>query len=283
VNTIGSYFRYFVSSLNDYDETEARSVAAIAFEYVMGLRRIDLTIRSEETLNEDKQKKLNIILSELKAGKPIQHITNEAWFYGMKLFVNEHVLIPRRETEELVELIVRDTKETPDVILDFCTGSGCIALALKKAFPGSVVKGFDVSEMALNVARKNAKENSLDVEWIECDLLNNFPNEKADLIVSNPPYVLRSETTSLAARVKNHEPHVALFVPDNDPLVFYRTISNQSVIHSPGAHLYYEINEILGKEISELHSQMKFTNPEILKDMQGKDRFFRGVVPGRIL
>jgi release factor glutamine methyltransferase len=279
VDTIGSYYRFFCSSLVNYEKEEAGIVASLVFEHELGLNRIDLTLRSDDGIDHAKRMRLDTLLEALKRNVPVQYVLGETWFYGMRLEVNSHVLIPRRETEELVETIVRKTKSDPKIIIDFCTGSGCIALAMKKSFPGTEVIGIDVSEEALNVARRNAVSNSLQVSFEKINILKNFPDVKAGIVVSNPPYVLFSERSAMDPRVTEFEPDIALFVQNDNPLIFYRRISELSMVHSPGAEIYYEINEMMGKEISELHSQLGFTNYEILKDLQGKDRFFRGRIP----
>ena len=281
MNTVGSTYQNFIKDLEThYEPDEARAVTSMVFEQVAGLSRIDITIKSDQFFESSDLDKLKRMLTELKTGKPIQYITGYTWFLGNKIFVNENVLIPRRETEELVDWIVRDIKSSPKIIVDYCTGSGCIAIALKKIFPDAQVIGIDISEKALEVASGNASINSVNVEWIQSDLLSVRTDIKADLIVSNPPYVLNNERKSMPDRVKKFEPAKALFVPDNDPLIFYRQISKLALKYCPvGAMIYYEINEVMGKEISDLHSQLGYTDYILKKDMQEKDRFFKASLP----
>jgi release factor glutamine methyltransferase len=285
MNTVGSVYNDFLSGLSsEYDAEEARSIAAIAFEHVLKLSRIELTTKKDFVIPNAEFTRLNTFLLDLKTGKPVQYITGEVFFQGMYLLVNEHVLIPRRETEELVDLIMREVIDPPKTIIDFCTGSGCIALALKQAFPESNVIGVDISEKALEVAQVNAERNSLKVEWLNFDVLTTQFDFTADLIVSNPPYILQKEKGSMLRRVKNFEPLQALFVPDNDALVFYKSISRWALRNVVNQGLiYYEFNEALGDELAELHSQLGFSDYHIKKDLQGKDRFFKAVVPSRSL
>ncbi len=285
MNTVGAVYRKFIEALSgDYDSDEARQVTNIVFEKNLGLRRIDITLEEQTVIQDERITELNDILSKLKTGMPVQYIFGHVWFHGLKLKVNGNVLIPRRETEELADWIIKDFKTPPKTIIDYCTGSGCIALALKKAFPHSRVIGVDVSKGALDLAMENARMNSLDVEWICTDILNSDPGISADLIVSNPPYVLKKESSLMPDRVKKFEPSLALFVENNDPLVFYHRISSLSMKNSPEkALIYYEINEAMGKEISELHSHLGFTEYWIKKDMQEKDRFLKAVLPAHSL
>ena len=248
MNTVGSTYQNFIKDLEThYEPDEARAVTSMVFEQVAGLSRIDITIKSDQFFESSDLDKLKRMLTELKTGKPIQYITGYTWFLGNKIFVNENVLIPRRETEELVDWIARDIKSSPKIIV---------------------------------VASGNASINSVNVEWIQSDLLSVRTDIKADLIVSNPPYVLNNERKSMPDRVKKFEPAKALFVPDNDPLIFYRQISKLALKYCPvGAMIYYEINEVMGKEISDLHSQLGYTDYILKKDMQEKDRFFKASLP----
>jgi len=281
METVGSVYQKFITNLSDdYEPNEARQVASIVFENTLGLSRIDLATKGNSALSDGDLNELNNILSELLMGMPVQYIIGHVWFHELKLKVNENVLIPRRETEELVEWIIRDVKSQPETIIDYCTGSGCIALALKKAFPAARVIGIDLSERALEVAAENARINSIDVEWIRMNVLENDSALSADIIVSNPPYVMLSEGSLMSDRVRKFEPYQALFVEDIDPLAFYRRISSLSLKNSAKmAVIYYEINEAMGLKISELHSQLGFTDYLIKKDLQEKDRFFKTSLP----
>lgn len=285
MNTVGFVFKNFISGLRSgYDSDEARTVAAMVFDHTLGMSRVEITAKSRAAVSETDMARLDSMLSDLQTGKPVQYIIGYTWFQGMKISVNQHVLIPRRETEELVDWIIRDVKFLPKTIVDYCTGSGCIAIALKKAFPTARVIGVDVSGNALSVASGNAKQYSMNIEWLNGDLLNDDLALEADLVVSNPPYVRESESSVMTDRVKKFEPYRALFVPDNNPLVFFKRISASVMKHSPvGSVIYYEINEAMGREISVLHSQMGFTDFTLQQDLQEKDRFFKAFLPAHSL
>ena len=280
MNSVGDIYLNFRKQLSDiYDSNESEQVTILSFESVLNYRRIDISNNINEVLNADNLGRLDVILAELKSGRPIQYILGEAWFYGMKLFVNESVLIPRRETEELVQWIINDIKRfeiLPTIILDICTGSGCIALAIKKEFPSVKVFALDNSEAALKVAKQNALKENLDINLLLMDVFNFSLKLNPDIIVSNPPYVLSGEKDGLHKRVKDFEPSSALFVPDDDSLLFYRHIAQwgkENLVS--GGSVYFEINEKYGKEISDLHIQLGYLHPTLKKDLQEKDRMFR--------
>ena len=280
MNSVGDIYLNFRKQLSDiYDSNESEQVTILSFESVLNYRRIDISNNINEVLNADNLGRLDVILAELKSGRPIQYILGEAWFYGMKLFVNESVLIPRRETEELVQWIINDIKRfeiLPTIILDICTGSGCIALAIKKEFPSVKVFALDNSEAALKVAKQNALKENLDINLLLMDVFNFSLKLNPDIIVSNPPYVLSGEKDGLHKRVKDFEPSSALFVPDDDSLLFYRHIAQwgkENLVS--GGSVYFEINEKYGNEISDLHMQLGYLHPTLKKDLQEKDRMFR--------
>lgn len=282
VETVSEVYTRFRSQLSkSYDSNEEEQITILAFEHVMNYRRIDLSLYKDEKLDDNLIKSFDKILLALNNGKPVQYVLGNAWFYGMKLMVNKHVLIPRQETEELVNWIVNDVKareRKPSVILDICTGSGCIALALKKEFPEIEIIAIDNSDKALEVARYNAIKENLEIKFIQMDALEINLNIHPDMIVSNPPYVLDSEKTGMHQRVIDYEPSSALFVPDNDSLVFYRKIAQWGKkFLLPGGNIYFEINEMMGKEISEVHLNLGYLEPIVKKDLQGKDRMFRAL------
>ena len=220
--------------------------------------------------------------------KPIQYITGEAWFYGLRFEVNENTLIPRPETEELVEWIIESQKSKVKSqkisILDIGTGSGCIPISLKKEIPNAIVSAIDVSEKALEMARKNAVDNEVEVHFIlqnilEIDTLNELPisnfqfQTEFDVIVSNPPYVRNLEKQEIKKNVLDYEPHLALFVEDSDALLFYRKIAQLALTSlTPNGKLFIEINQYLGKETVELLENLGFKNIELRKDFVGNDR-----------
>ncbi|MEN8230063.1 MAG: peptide chain release factor N(5)-glutamine methyltransferase [Bacteroidota bacterium] len=222
---------------------------------------------------------INEIVSEIHTGKPIQYILGYTYFYDLKIAVNESVLIPRPETEEMVYKIIAHCLRPPAHILDIGTGTGCIALALKNRFKKAVISGLDVSRKALEVAAENGLINRLDVSWIEGDIMREetlIGENLFDLIVSNPPYVLNSERVKMSSSVLNFEPVEALFVEDSDPLIFYRTIASFSMkqLNEKGI-VWVEINERWGAETALLFEKAGFQHVTILKDIHEKERFIR--------
>ena len=228
-------------------------------------------ITSEEVLKIDK------IIERLQRFEPIQYILGETEFYGLPFTVNHDVLIPRPETEELVELILNENKATQPQILDIGTGSGCIAVSLLKHLPNASVKGWDISEKALAVAALNSKSNSVNVSFDQVDILSDYPTDQYfDIIVSNPPYVLDSEKTDMHANVLDYEPHTALFVADNDPLLFYNRIADVAIqLLTDGGKLYFEINRAKGQETIKMLEYKNFSEIRLIKDISGNDRMAR--------
>ncbi len=228
-------------------------------------------ITSEEVLKIDK------IVERLQRFEPIQYILGETEFYGLPFTVNQDVLIPRPETEELVELILNENKGTQPHILDIGTGSGCIAISLQKHLPKASVKGWDISEKVLAVATLNRKSNSVNVTFNQVDILSDYPTDQYfDIIVSNPPYVLDSEKTDMHANVLDYEPHTALFVADNDPLLFYNRIADVAIqLLTNGGKLYFEINRAKGQETIKMLEDKNFSEIRLIKDISGNDRMVR--------
>ena len=282
METVGDVYSRFRSQLSkSYEANEEEQITVLAFEHVMNYRRVDVSLNKDERLGENHIKSFDKILAALNTGKPIQYVLGNSWFYGINLMVNKHVLIPRQETEELVDWIVKDIKsmpKKPSAILDVCTGSGCIALALKKEFPEIKIIAIDISEKALEVARYNAIKENLEIKFIHMDALKISLDIYPDIIVCNPPYVMKSEKADMHQRVTDYEPSAALFVPDEDPLLFYRNISSWGLrfLKTEG-RIYFEINERMGNEIIGLHSELGFSESEIKKDLPGKDRMFRAI------
>ena len=271
--------QHFFSELQTIqEESEIESFFFILTEYLHNLKRIDISLNPDFEVSETDLKKWNVIISELKTEKPIQYITGEAWFYGLRFEVNENTLIPRPETEELVEWIV-DGQKTKDKrqkvsILDIGTGSGCIPITIKKEIPNALVSAIDVSEKALEMARKNAIDNEVEVNFILQNILESESLiEKYDIIVSNPPYVRNLEKQEIKKNVLDYEPHLALFVEDTDALLFYRKIAQLALSGlAPNGKLFFEINQYLGKETIELLENLGFKNIELRKDFVGNDR-----------
>jgi release factor glutamine methyltransferase len=280
--TIGEQFNRYKNQLSDiYDSNESESIAVMVFEHLMNIRRVEIILKKSELIDNKTQEEFEKILDELRKGKPIQYILGYSWFCGMKLMVSSDVLIPRRETEELVNWIINDSHQTNpkgSSILDLCTGSGCIALALKKEFKEMNVLAIDNSEKALSVAKKNADTENLEIDFINGDVLNLNLNLIVDIIVSNPPYVTLNEKILMEQRVIDFEPSEALFVTDSDPLIFYKAIAKWGIKNlNPSGKIYFEINEALSDEIKNLLSEIGFKEIELKKDLQEKYRMVKAI------
>ena len=289
---IKDYKNRFLQALSSlYDEKEVESFFYLTLEKLHQKKRIDLALQPDLSMDETQLSQWETVLTELKTYKPIQYILGETEFYGLPFLVNENVLIPRPETEELVELIVSSFKfqvSSPEVlglkILDIGTGSGCIPVSLKKNLPSAEVFAIDVSTNALEVAQKNAEINGVEVNFIQTDILkvndlkklptSNFQLPASfDIIVSNPPYVRNLEKAEINPNVLEFEPHLALFVEDNDALLFYRKITELAKSHlAENGKLYFEINQYLGKETVALVESYGFKNVQLIKDIYGNDR-----------
>jgi release factor glutamine methyltransferase len=265
-----------------YDDRESANIADWVIEHITGFKRIERITNKQFPLNTSQQELLKAYTAQLLQHKPVQYVLQQAWFAGMKFFVDENVLIPRPETEELVEWIAKEVsgfKFQVSSLLDIGTGSGCISIALKKRLPGFNVYALDVSEEALNIAKKNAASLNAPIKFYESNILdktkwNLLP--MFDVIVSNPPYIKRSEEKEMRGNVLQHEPHLALFVPDEDALLFYKTIAEFGSQHlNKDGQLFFEINEALGEEVKELLLQKGYSNVEVRKDMQGKERMVK--------
>ena len=264
-----------------FGKEEVESFFLILTEYLHNLKRIDLALNPNfEILDADCQKWEAIIL-ELKTEKPIQYITGEAWFYGLRFEVNENTLIPRPETEELVEWIIESQQinKLPNQpkILDIGTGTGCIPISIKKNIPNAIVSAIDVSEKAIEVAKRNAVSNAVVINFILKNILETENLEQQyDVIVSNPPYVRNLEKEEISKNVLDYEPHLALFVEDNDALLFYRKIAQLAKESlTKNGQLFFEINQYLGKETIVLLEQLGFQNIELKKDFKGNDRMIK--------
>jgi release factor glutamine methyltransferase len=258
-----------------YEPSEIESLISLIFNSIFGYTKKDLILKADQNLSDSGFKKTDEIISRLKNFEPIQYIIGETEFYGLVFKVKPGVLIPRFETEELVDLIIKRKQNLPVKILDFGTGSGCIAVSLKKNLPKSEVWGCDISDKALDITRENATLNKVEIGILKFDILgqDDFPVKGFDLIVSNPPYVTNREKSAMQKNVLDFEPSLALFVPDNDPLMFYREIIVKAKqLLNQGGELFFEINEALGNEVSALIVKNGF-DVEILKDINGKDRF----------
>lgn len=264
-----------------YPETEIKSFSYLIIEKLTGFSRTEIIVNKNTLFSDEQHHVIETFIEKLKKNVPIQYILGETEFFGLTFNVNESVLIPRPETEELVEWIRSENNRSADLnILDIGTGSGCIAISLRHEFPNASVHAFDISEQALNTARSNAERNKLDVTFSRTDILNAPETEQRwDIIVSNPPYVTEQEKSSILPNVLEHEPHLALFVPDNDPLLFYRSIALFAKQHlQPQGKLYFEINRTFGVETVELLTNLGFCNVELRKDISGNDRMVRAEI-----
>ena len=281
---IKNYRTQFTQELTSiFDEKEIESFFYIILEAFHNLKRVDLVLNPDLELDTIQLSRWEAVLRQLREQKPIQYILGETEFFGLPFYVNENTLIPRPETEELVEWIIKDLKikKFKDLkILDIGTGSGCIAISLAKNLPNASVFAIDVSEKALVTAKKNAELNDVKVTFIEQNILETEDlNQQFDIIVSNPPYVRNLEKQEIHKNVLDYEPHLALFVEDNDALLFYRKITELAVKNlSERGQLYFEINQYLGKEMVELLEKYNFKNIEIKKDIYGNDRMIRCVL-----
>ncbi len=263
-----------------YQVTEVDSFFYILIEHYLGLERFVLAVQPNLIVSKEKEQPLFEGLSQLKLERPVQYIIETAYFMEMDFAVNESVLIPRPETEELVRWVIDDYKnETKEInILDVGTGSGCIAVSLAKNLPKAKVYAFDVCAQALEIAHQNAVTNGVEVNFLEGDILKKKILEtRFDIIVSNPPYVRESEKKEMSTNVLNHEPGLALFVSDEDPLQFYSAITNFATHHlEKGGKLYFEINQYLVKDTRQLLHDHNFSEIVIRKDLFGNDRMLKG-------
>ena len=270
------YFINQLTSIHELDEIE--SYFFIIAEYLHNLKRIDIALQPNLEILESDFEKWKAIIADLQNEKPIQYVTGEAWFYGLLFEVNENTLIPRPETEELVEWILDTQKDKAKShtlsILDIGTGTGCIPIAIKSNLPKAKVSAIDVSEMALETAKRNAKSNEVDVHFMLTNILETESLEQQfDVIVSNPPYVRNLEKIEIKKNVLGYEPHLALFVEDDDALLFYRKIAQLALKNlTPDGSLFFEINQYLGKETVKMLEDLGFNNIELRQDFKGNDR-----------
>lgn len=278
---IREYRTEFIEKLSPaYDAMEAESFFYLVLEDQHDLKRIDLALQPDATFSENELQQWNAILQKLNAFVPIQYVLGKAHFFGLEFEVNENTLIPRPETEELVQWIISENQTSANLkILDIGTGSGCIAIALTKNLPSAQVFAIDVSEEALETAKRNANLNSITVNFLHQNILSTTDLlQEFDIIVSNPPYVRHLEKAEIRQNVLDHEPHLALFVEDDDALLFYRKITELAQNNlTQNGQLYFEINQYLGKEMIDLLSNDHFQNIELRQDIYGNDRMLKAV------
>jgi len=272
---------YFSTTLLDhYPDTEIDSFFSMLSLHILKMKRIDISQSLFSVVSGKKYDKFQVAIERLKLYEPIQYIIGDTEFYGLEFKVNPSVLIPRPETEELVAWIIDGHKKKQQIsILDIGTGSGCIAVTLAKHLVNANVYALDVSLEALSLAKENALTNDVNVEFIEADILDwDYGDLQFDVIVSNPPYVRELEKEAMSANVLDHEPHLALFVKDDDALLFYRTITKvANKILKPNGQLYFEINESLGKDTYDLLSNSGYSAVELKKDLFQKDRMIKAI------
>lgn len=267
-----------------YSPGESEAIIRLIFEHLKGWSPVDIVLNEDKPLSEYIQGKVGAILSRLKRNEPIQYVLGEARFYGLDLKVTPDVLVPRPETEGLVDMIVRDSQGRTDIqVLDAGTGSGCIAIALSRNLKFPQITAIDKSDAALQVARDNAAALKCRITFRHQDMLN-LPAEHGlwDIMVSNPPYIAESESATMEANVLDYEPHSALFVPDNDPLIFYRALADygRTALKATG-RLYFEINPLFADDLRRLLNGMGYTGIEIFRDIHGRQRFMRACQSAR--
>jgi release factor glutamine methyltransferase len=267
-----------------YESVELNPILSILIEHITGWDQVQQVIHKDHSISEAQALAFETAATELIAGRPIQYITGKAWFMGEAYTVNEQVLIPRPETEELVEWVIEYAaiKGKALSILDIGTGSGCIAIAIKKALPDAIVSAIDISTSALKIAEGNASALNANIEWIALDILNTaFLPGQYDVIISNPPYIPMQEMKNMELQVKDHEPNIALFVPDEDPLVFYKAIARLAKLHlSTNGQLFFEIHYDQGDALIKLLDEMHF-HAELRTDLFEKDRMIRASLKPR--
>ena len=257
-----------------YDSREIDAMIRIIFEHLLNYSRVDIIMHKDNELSDFMRSKIDKVIDRLTAHEPIQYIFNDAYFHGHHFEVTPATLIPRPETEELVDMIADENKSEDLRVLDIGTGSGCIAVSLALYLPFSRVSAVDISPEAVDVAKRNAAKMKTKVNFIQADILKDFPDEEFDIIVSNPPYICEEEKSAMEQNVLDYEPHTALFVPNTDPLLFYRSIAKNAMKHlASGGKLYYEINSRFAEDTAKMLTDTGFVDVEIRKDMYNRNRF----------
>jgi len=269
---------YFLNELLDfYPENEIKSIMYISIDFHLGLTKSGTILQSERVLKDDEISVFINIVDRLKNMEPIQYILSETKFYGLSFYTKKGILIPRPETEELVDWIIKDKQGSEKKYLDIGTGSGCIIISLAKNLKGTF-DAIDISEKSIRISEENSIKNKVNINLKKTDILCSELKGEWDVIVSNPPYVLRSEKEVMNKNVLNWEPETALFVEDTDPLLFYEEISKKSLtVLRKNGYLYFEINENFGNETIKLLEEIGFVNIELKKDINGKDRMIKAM------
>lgn len=267
-------FTVLHSGITAYDAEEAENIAFVILDNLYNLNRTDVLTEKSIDFAPEQKNALDKIITRINAHEPVQYVLGSAWFYGREFYVSPAVLIPRPETELLVDEVIKTVGNSPLSILDIGTGSGCIAITLAKELSKATVNALDISAAALEVAQKNAAQLNARVQFLQSDILSQpISITNLDIIVSNPPYIAFAEKETMRKNVLAHEPHLALFVPDNDALIFYSTIAQKgfTALKADGK-IFVEINERFGKETAEIFIQAGFSSVRIVKDLQGKER-----------
>jgi release factor glutamine methyltransferase len=273
--------KIFQALSGSYDDNEIRNFSDLLFFHLLKYSKIELRMKGNEVISQQDEKTLDEMLKRLMAFEPIQYILGETFFFDLRFLVSPHVLIPRPETEELVDWVRKEYAGKRIKILDIGTGSGCIAVSLAKNLPLAKISGCDIDEKAIELSIRNARFNATQVSFFLFDVLNHGPNKDNlyDLLVSNPPYVRESEKALLHANVLNYEPHKALFVPDDDPLLFYKAIANLGhKILLPEGAVYCEINEKFPEETLRIFNGRGYKTAEMRRDINGKPRMIKAVI-----
>ena len=265
-----------------YPEPEAGAIAQRLLQHVLQKSRLELSLKQQQEVGPEQEASINKAIRRLQQHEPLQYVLEEAHFYGLDLFVDKRVLIPRPETEELVDLVVKEHQGQRGLqILDVCTGSGCIPIALAANLNTEKVYGLEVSDGALEVAEINAAKYNLPIKWLHQDVfepVQSIAPASLDIITSNPPYVLELEKEQMRENVLEYEPHLALFVLNTDPLKYYRRIAELAHdLLKEGGKLYFEINERYGQEVKQLLLESGFSSAKVVQDLFGKDRIVRAV------
>ncbi len=263
-----------------YPQSEIHALSSIIIKTVFKVSGLHALAMPQDPVTKKQADKIYSICREIKRGKPIQYILGETSFYNCLIKVNPDVMIPRSETEELVDLIIKENRGFRGIILDAGTGSGCIAIALAVNLPGTKVTGTDNNEGAIKISEENARINKTKVSFFRSDIFNPDHGQMQDveIIVSNPPYIRESEKKHMSINVLDYEPHTAIFVPDSDPLVYFRAILKLAVtILVPRGKIYFEINEALGEPMKNLLEESGYCDIKIVKDINGKERIIKGI------
>lgn len=266
-----------------YPKTEIDAFFFRLVEAKLGFQLMDVFTKQDYLISSENLLDMNVVLERLKNEEPIQYILSETEFYGLSFTVNKNVLIPRPETEELVDWVLNETKSLefkPLTLLDICTGSGCIAISIKKNLMNLEVLGLDISPEALLIAKENAIKNEVEVDFIKADILAiESLKQKFNIIVANPPYVRDLEKKEIKDNVLKNEPYLALFVPDENPLVFYKKIADLAKAHlTKNGLLFFEINQYLGKETAKMLHEKGFKDVTLKKDLFGNDRMIKATL-----